>query len=83
MPFIFNFWRNIVNNIIKLGFVVTVALNAVACGDKTPPSNKASAQPQTANPIAQPALDAVEKAKQVEGTMKKEEVTQKKATDAN
>jgi len=37
-------------------------------------------QPQTSNPIAQP--DALEKAKQVEGVMKKEEATQKKAIDA-
>ncbi len=70
------------NNIIKLAFIVTIALNTVACGDKTPPANKATAQPQTSNPIAQPALDATDKAKQVEGIMKKEEATQKQAIDA-
>jgi hypothetical protein len=101
------------NNIIKLAFITTVALSAVACdktppGDKTPPANKASeqpaasaqppavqppavqppvaqppaVQPQTSNPIAQPALDATDKAKQVDGIMKKDEETQKKAIDA-
>jgi hypothetical protein len=69
------------NNIIKLAFIITIALSAVAC-NKTPPADKASAQPQTSNPIAQPALDATDKAKQVEGIMKKEEATQKQAIDA-
>jgi len=40
----------------------------------------AAVQPQTSNPIAQP--DALEKAKQVEGIMKKDEATQKQAIDA-
>jgi hypothetical protein len=117
VSFTFNFWRNIMNNIIKLGFVITVALSSVACGDKTPPAQTpaaqppaaqpqtsnpaaqppaavqpqtsnpvaqppAAVQPQTSNPIAQPALDATDKAKQVEGVMKKEEATQKQAIDA-
>jgi type IV secretory pathway VirB10-like protein len=112
ISFTFNFRRNIMNNIIKLAFITTIALSAVACGDKTPVNNiitvtpatskpipqppaaqppaaaaqppaAPAAQPQTSNnPIAQPALDAVEKAKQVEGVMKKEEATQKKAIDA-
>lgn len=37
-------------------------------------------EPATSNPIAQP--DALEKAKQVEGIMKKDEATQKQAIDA-
>ncbi len=59
------------NNIIKLAFITTVALSAVACGDKTPDKT-------TTNP----PLDALEKAKQVEGIMKKEEATQKQVIDA-
>ncbi len=82
------------NNIIKLAFISAIALSAVAC-DKAPESDikvvtpeisnpvaqpPAVVQPQTSNPIAQP--DALEKAKQVEGVMKKEEATQKQAIDA-
>jgi hypothetical protein len=67
------------NKIISLiGF--TLIVNLAACNDKSA-ANKTTAAPQTSNPIAQPALDATDKAKQVEGIMKKEENTQKEAID--
>lgn len=73
------------NKLIMVG-LVAIAFSLASCGDKTP-ANKASTTPApvappTSNPIAQPALDATDKAKQVEGIMKKEEATQKQAIDA-
>jgi len=68
------------NKIIGL-IGVTFLFNLVGCQDKNSP-NKTTAQPQTSNnPIAQPALDATDKAKQVEGIMKKGETSQKETID--